>query len=386
MTAAIGLTAVAVVGSEPISTGAAALDLARAEARHRRVMIVDLIGDAPPLRAVVATDDPHGVSDAFAFGVSFGVIARHTTVHPNVSIIPSGTEPIPFATVLPSARWTQLIDQVRARGELIVFAILSSTPAMGSLTDRVDCVIAAPSRLHEVLEAVLAAATTPGDEKIETVAPPAERPSTGATPGSRRHAAATIRLLEPVADRYRDGHCGDRARRLRVGCDAPPGDGRRRPPHEPRGGTQPEPGRHRDIECPARRGQYGRRRRRVRSERRRCGCRRRLGAGNLADRFRQWSDLRGASRDIPDVRRGAAGTAQAQTRTSGGHDHSDRTCQRVGRHQAGSDTGVRAHGGCRAHDGAARHRRGALAVPIGIRTEHRGARAVRAAARGWTAD
>jgi hypothetical protein len=191
VTAAIGLTAVAVVGSEPVSTGAAALDLARAEARHRRVMIVDLIGDAPPLRAVVATDDPHGVSDAFTYGVSFGVIARHTTVHPNVSIIPSGTEPIPFAAVLPSARWTQLIDQVRARGELIVFAILSSTPAMGSLTDRVDCVIAAPSRLHEVLEAVLAAATTPGDAKPETVPQvvttprPARRPVLAPTPGSR---------------------------------------------------------------------------------------------------------------------------------------------------------------------------------------------------------
>jgi hypothetical protein len=159
------------MGSEPVSTGAAALDLARAEARHRRVMIVDLIGDAPPLRAVVATDDPHGVSDAFAYGISFGVITRHTTVHPNVSIIPSGTEAIPYAAVLPNDRWTQLIEQVRARGELVVFAVLSSTPAIGSLTDRVDCVIAAPSRLHEVLEAVLAAATTPADEKAVTAPP-----------------------------------------------------------------------------------------------------------------------------------------------------------------------------------------------------------------------
>lgn len=171
MTAAIGLTAVAVMGSEPVSTGAAALDLARAEARHRRVMIVDLIGDAPPLRAVVATDDPHGVSDAFAYGISFGVITRHTTVHPNVSIIPSGTEAIPYAAVLPNDRWAQLIEQVRARGELVVFAVLSSTPAIGSLTDRVDCVIAAPSRLHEVLEAVLAAATTPADEHAVTAPP-----------------------------------------------------------------------------------------------------------------------------------------------------------------------------------------------------------------------
>jgi hypothetical protein len=191
VTAAIGLTAVAVVGSEPVSTGAAALDLARAEARHRRVMIVDLIGDAPPLHAVVATDDPHGVSDAFAYGISFGVITRHTTVHPNVSIIPSGTEPIPFASVLPNPRWTQLIDQVGARGELVVFAVLSSTPAIGSLTDRVDCVIAAPSRLHEVLEAVLAAATTPADEKAVSAPPragvpkPAQRPAAAAAPRSR---------------------------------------------------------------------------------------------------------------------------------------------------------------------------------------------------------
>lgn len=177
MTAAIGLTAVAVVGSEPVSTGAAALDLARAEARHRRVMIVDLIGDAPPLRAVVATDDPHGVSDAFIYGASFAAIARHTTVHPNVSIILSGTEPVPYATALPSPRWTQLIDQVRARGELVVFAMLSSTPAIGALTDRVDCVIAAPSRLHEVLEAVLAAATSPDDQKPADASPPAAMPS-----------------------------------------------------------------------------------------------------------------------------------------------------------------------------------------------------------------
>ncbi len=200
MTAAIGLTAVAVMGSEPVSTGAAALDLARAEARHRRVMIVDLIGDAPPLRAVVATDDPHGVSDAFAYGISFGVITRHTTVHPNVSIIPSGTEAIPYAAVLPNDRWGQLIEQVRARGELVVFAVLSSTPAIGSLTDRVDCVIAAPSRLHEVLEAVLAAATTPADEKAVTAPPhmitpkPVRRPVIPTAAPSRfsfRHRAFT---------------------------------------------------------------------------------------------------------------------------------------------------------------------------------------------------
>jgi hypothetical protein len=187
----VGLSAVAVVGSEPTLTGAAALDLARAEARHRRVTVVDLIGDAPPLRAVAATEDPHGVADCFVYGLSFSAVSRPTTVHPNVRIIPSGSEPIPYADALPSPRWDRLIEQARGKGGLIVFAVLISTPALSALTARVDCVVAAPSRLREVLEADQVAATAASRSRLVD-----RRPVARIGPAAR---VAHLRSRRPLA-------------------------------------------------------------------------------------------------------------------------------------------------------------------------------------------
>lgn len=194
-----GLNAVAVVGSEAVATATAALDFARAEARHRRVTIVDLIGDAPPLRAVAITDDPHGIADCFEYGVSFTAISRPTTVHPNVSILPSGSEPVPYADALPSKRWDRLIVHARQHGEVLVFALLSGTPAMAALTSRVDCVVAAPSRLREVLESEPSLASAPAGKRRRTPWGPGGPRAPGETSGSRWQAtglaAASLVLL-----------------------------------------------------------------------------------------------------------------------------------------------------------------------------------------------
>jgi hypothetical protein len=133
--------AVAVIGRDAVATGSAAIELARAEARHRAVTIVDLIGDAPPLRRAVQTDDDHGVADCFAYGVSFGAVSRPTTADPHVSIITSGSEPLAYPETLGSRRWEHLIAQTRERGDLIVFAALAGTPGLDALISRIDFVI-----------------------------------------------------------------------------------------------------------------------------------------------------------------------------------------------------------------------------------------------------
>lgn len=185
----VGLSTVAIVGSDATLTGAAALDLARAEARHRRVTVIDLIGDAPPLRAVAVTDDPHGVADCFEYGLSFEAVIRPTTVHPNVRIMPSGSEPIPYEQALVSARWDSLIERSRSKGGLLVFAVLISTPALAALTSRVDCVVAAPLRLREVLEADQAgtalASRARGTDARPTGVADAAPPAPAARPGRR---------------------------------------------------------------------------------------------------------------------------------------------------------------------------------------------------------
>ncbi len=133
--------AVAVIGRDAVATGSAALELARAEARHRAVTIVDLIGDAPPLRRVVRSDDDHGVADCFTYGMSFGAVSRPTTADPHVSVIPSGSEPLAYPETLGSRRWERLIAQTRQRGDLVVFAALAGTPGLDTLISRIDFVI-----------------------------------------------------------------------------------------------------------------------------------------------------------------------------------------------------------------------------------------------------
>jgi hypothetical protein len=133
--------AVAVIGRDPVATGRAALELARAEARHRAVTIVDLIGDAPPLRRVVLTDDDHGVAECFTYGVSFSAVSRPTTADPHVSVIPSGNEPLAYPETFASNRWESLIARARGRGDLIVFAALAGTPGLDALISRIDFVV-----------------------------------------------------------------------------------------------------------------------------------------------------------------------------------------------------------------------------------------------------
>lgn len=140
MTASRG-SAIAVVGRDAVATARAALDLARTEAQRRPVTVIDLIGDAPPLREVLLTDDAHGVADCFAYGVSFAAVSRPTTADPHVSVIPSGSEPLIGADTLQSARWDRLIAQARERGTVLVFAALAGRPGLDALVARVDRVI-----------------------------------------------------------------------------------------------------------------------------------------------------------------------------------------------------------------------------------------------------
>jgi len=174
--------AVAVVGLDAVATGRAALDLAYTEARQRLVTVVDLIGDSAPLRRIMTNDDPHGVADCFAYGLSFAAVSRPTSVDPRVSLISSGSEPIAYADVLRSDRWERLISQARESGALIVFAALSATPGLDALTARVDYVLPATLVLPPPAPVVSTPPSPPiprpqhrSTLRLAPVAPPASR-------------------------------------------------------------------------------------------------------------------------------------------------------------------------------------------------------------------
>ena len=61
--------AIVVVGTDPVATAETAVGIARVQAVHRRVALGDLLGEAPPIQALIQSDDPHGVVDSFLYGV-----------------------------------------------------------------------------------------------------------------------------------------------------------------------------------------------------------------------------------------------------------------------------------------------------------------------------
>ena len=70
--------AIVVLGDDVVATAEVALGIGRAQSTRRRVAVCDLLGEAPPIQALVESDDLHGIVDSFTYGVSLNRIARES--------------------------------------------------------------------------------------------------------------------------------------------------------------------------------------------------------------------------------------------------------------------------------------------------------------------
>lgn len=130
--------AVVVVGSDPVATSEVALGLARVQAMHRRVAVGDLFGEAPPLQALVAGDDAHGIVDSFLFGVSLNRIAHQVPDAGELFVMPSGTVPIDPDELFGHPRWKRLAAGFREVGALLVLVAPADAAKLRELVDSTD--------------------------------------------------------------------------------------------------------------------------------------------------------------------------------------------------------------------------------------------------------
>ncbi len=133
-----GQHAIVIIGNDPIAAAEVALGIGRVQALHRRVAIGDLIGDVPPLQALVSTDDPHGLVDSFLFGVSLNRIAQQVPDAGELFIMPSGTSPIDSEELFPNPRWGRLVAGFREVGALLVLVASADAPRLRALVDACD--------------------------------------------------------------------------------------------------------------------------------------------------------------------------------------------------------------------------------------------------------
>ena len=121
--------------------GSPALGIAHVQSVGRRVAVGDLLGDAPPLQALIKGDDPHGLVDSFQYGVSLTRIAQQVPDSGELFVMPTGTGPVDYEELFPNPRWRRLIAGFREVGALLVIAAPADAPRVHDLVDASDGVV-----------------------------------------------------------------------------------------------------------------------------------------------------------------------------------------------------------------------------------------------------
>ncbi len=134
-------SAVVITSSDSVAAAHVALGIALAEAKHRRVVLGDLVGDLAPLRSLVKDEDPHGISDSFLYGLSLNKIGYEIEGTPNLYIMPSGTDPTIGEEILRSARWKKLAEGFAQTGALLLLVVRSDAVGLAELVEQIDGVV-----------------------------------------------------------------------------------------------------------------------------------------------------------------------------------------------------------------------------------------------------
>ena len=130
--------AVVVVGTDSDATARVALAIGRAQSERRRAVVVDLLGDAAPVRALIPESDVHGVVDSFEYGVSLARITHPVPGQDRLLVVPTGTELPDYAAICPHPRWRRIVTKVRDSDGLLVVAIPSDAARLEDLVAATD--------------------------------------------------------------------------------------------------------------------------------------------------------------------------------------------------------------------------------------------------------
>jgi hypothetical protein len=239
-----GVSAALIAGPDAEHSAHVALGIARAVSARRHVALGDLTGDIAPLYAVAGGEDAFGLTDCLRQGLPLNDIARPAPDRDSLFILPAGSPPVACEEILGHERWRKLVNGFAKTGALLLLVVPPDAPGFETLAATTGGIVlvnapAARTRDPRVLAAV-AAPAAPAAGRAESRGsrrrlsragwaiagtavlaafawighawrtrplatpntkspPPATRsPSAGATAGSARPPADTVRLTDPV--------------------------------------------------------------------------------------------------------------------------------------------------------------------------------------------
>lgn len=134
-------SAAVITSSDVLAAAHVAIGIGLAEAEHRRVAIADLVGEVEPIQSLVTSEDPHGISDSFTYGVSLNKIAQPIDTTGNLFVMPSGTGSVADPAIFSNSRWQRLANGFREVGALLILVAPADAAGLKELIDQTDGVV-----------------------------------------------------------------------------------------------------------------------------------------------------------------------------------------------------------------------------------------------------
>ena len=136
-----GCAFVLVVGGDPLAAAELALGIGRVQARRRRVVVADAVGELGPIDDLGPMDAPYGIADVFVRGLPLEQAAHAADAAGNLHVLPSGPMPLDYGALLRSARWEGLSAEFREAEALLLVIVPNEEPAVDALLPQVDGVV-----------------------------------------------------------------------------------------------------------------------------------------------------------------------------------------------------------------------------------------------------
>lgn len=174
-----GCSIVLVVGDDPRAAAEVSVGMGRVQARLRRVVVADAVGLLSPLDDLVPFDTPLGIADVLVQGAPLSTVAHRVDAAGTLSVLPSGPRLLDRVQLLRSERWTQLTQEFRDAGALLIVVVPDREPALNALQRLVDGAVLVGRALPLAGIRVLAYVRGPG-----AIALPTPRSSSSRAEGS----------------------------------------------------------------------------------------------------------------------------------------------------------------------------------------------------------
>jgi hypothetical protein len=218
-------TCIVVAGTDRDATAEVALGISTAQAEHRRVVLGDLLDDAPRFAPFRVDDDHHGIVDTLHYGISLARVARPVAGTEGLLFAATGSEIDDYAELLAHPRWSRLIDSFAKSKELLVIAVPVSASGLDDLVMRADGLVLVDSQTPAKVDPTRVIAKVrpaPPPPLSRSPVVPAGAAAASSAPGALRPKPPATAGKTPAGGVARPTGAGKTPTRPSVAVQAPP--------------------------------------------------------------------------------------------------------------------------------------------------------------------